>query len=191
MNWYDQSRPKKCKPEPTSLPSSSLVNNVLPEQNMFSPHFWRAGPLGPIPNSSGLPSICCKFLPCLLIPGITRKGRKQCLVCASASCLPSGLRPINPWPSVLILPLSSFHKTYVERRCEQSRGLPVPTGWSFTCSVLTEEMPSPSEPSTNYLVCSRQLVLSSELCPLLLFVSGQVTWLSSWDCFLIYKMNNE
>lgn len=155
MNWYDQSQPKKCKPEPTSLSSSSLVNNVLSEQNMFFPHFRRAGPLGPIPNSSGLPSICCKFLPCLLIPGITRKGRKQRLVCASASCSPSGLSPINPSPSAIILPLASFHKTYVGRSHEQSRGLPGPTSWSFTCPVFTKEITSPSEPSTNYLVCSR------------------------------------
>lgn len=145
---------------------------------MFSSHFRRAGPLGPIPNSSGLPSICCKFLPCLLIPGITRKGRKQCLVCASASCLPSGHRPINPWPSAIILPLASFHKTYVGRRREQSRGLPVPTGWSFTCPLLTEEMPSPSEPCTNYLVCSRQLVPSSELCSFYLSLGKSLDFLA-------------
>lgn len=127
-NGYDRSWPRSLSQSLARLPGQDpvpalCVKNVLSKQKACRPRYLRAGPLGRLPNSSGLSSICGKFLPCLLISAIAGKGRKPSLVCASASCLPSGLRPINPRPPASSLSVASFH---VPRLGEGAKNLLVP-----------------------------------------------------------------
>ena len=137
MLWYGRSPPRNVSQSPPVSPTSRpcLCKERSCAGEDVSPCLSESwGPWAPS-KFFGLLSIHGKFLPCLLVPSIPRKGRKQAVSVPGPSCWPSGFRPVNLRPSAMSLPLTSVQQSMLGEGVTSPGKAPPPPppGGSFLC----------------------------------------------------------